>query len=72
MQLHFYEPLASFRAGNTKPGFGKKLLEALGHGAAMLQSLLLGLVTIRPLLLLATFAIMFWRRKTQRKIVHAS
>lgn len=66
INLNFYEPLPGFKPANESPSFISRVGDALADGAGILRTIILGLITIWPLLLLAFIATLFWRRRKPR------
>lgn len=69
INLNFYEPLPGFKPTNEFPSFLTNVLEALANGASILKTIILGLVTIWPLLLLILIGQLVWRNRNGRKII---
>jgi hypothetical protein len=69
VQLTFYEILNPSASDNKSPGFGTRVLNALGNGMDWLGELLVVLLTLWPLWLLAAALIWGFRRwKTKSKV----
>jgi hypothetical protein len=69
IQLSFYEPLAGFKPGNDIPSFFTKAAEAFKTGADFIKNLMLGLITIWPLLIIGFAGLYLWRRYKPVKII---
>ena len=68
IQLTFYEIVNASAQQNTTPGFGARVLNALGNGMDWLGELLVVLLTLWPLWLLAAvllYVFKRWRTKTK-------
>lgn len=70
LTLELYETVEYRSTGPTvKRGFGSKFLDSLAFGGQMVQDILLGLVSIWPLLILGVFVffgVRRWRKRKQR------
>ena len=71
INLSFYEPTIGFVPTNTDPSFFTQAATAFKSGAEFIKSLLLGMISIWPLLLLAFIGLYFWRRGKPVKIIQA-
>ena len=69
INLTYYEPTPGITPPNTNPGFAARVIEAFKTGADIIKTLVLGLITIWPLLLIIFVAVWIWRRTTAVKIV---
>jgi hypothetical protein len=69
INLTFYEPLDGFNPSNDTPSFITKAGEAFKTGAEFIKDLLLGAITIWPLLIIGITGIYLWRRKKAVKII---
>lgn len=69
IQLTFYEPLAGFKPGNDSPTFFTSAATAFKTGADFIKNLVLGLITIWPLLILGFIGMYLWRRNKPVKII---
>ncbi len=69
INLTFYEPLEGFKPGNETPSFFTKAAEAFKTGATFIKYLVLGLITIWPLLIIGFAGMYLWRRNKPSKII---
>ena len=69
VNLTFYQPLDGYQPANKYPSFLTKLSTAFKNGMAWVSNLLVGLVSIWPLLLIV-FAIYFgWKKMRPAKVI---
>ncbi len=69
INLTFYEPLPGFKPVDTTPSFFANAAEGFKTGADVLKNIVLGLITIWPLLIIGFVAVFVWRRNRATHII---
>jgi hypothetical protein len=69
INLTIYEPLPGFKAVDTTPSFFASAAEGFNTGADFLKNIILGLITIWPLLIIGFVAAFVWRRNRVTQII---
>ncbi len=64
INLTFYQPLPGFVPTNNTPGFLSRTTEAFKNGFNFIAELIIGLISIWPLVLLIFVAWFLWKRRT--------
>jgi hypothetical protein len=62
INLTYYQPATGYIAGNGTPGFWSKAGNAFKDGAAWVSTVLVGIVSVWPLILVAVMIYFGWRR----------
>jgi Domain of unknown function (DUF4349) len=68
IHLTYYQVFDAKAATGAAPGFGDKLGQAMMYGVNIIKSLVLGMVTIWPLLLIAAIAWFFYKRSKRQTV----
>lgn len=68
IQLTFFQPLEGFKPGDSNPTFISRIAEAFKSGGSWIIDILIGLVTLWPLLLLIPVGIYIIRKAFPHKI----
>ena len=69
INLTFYEPLPGFEPVNTAPSFFTSAAEGFKTGADFLKNIILGLITIWPLLIIGFGAAYVWKRNKPAVVI---
>lgn len=69
INLIFYEPLLVFKPENENPSFFTSAAEGFKTGADFIKNLVLGLITIWPLILIGFIGMFLWRRNKSVKYI---
>ncbi|MFZ4771691.1 MAG: DUF4349 domain-containing protein, partial [Ferruginibacter sp.] len=67
INLIFYEPLLGFNPENENPSFFTSAAEGFKTGADFIKNIVLGLITIWPLILIGIIGMILWRRNKSVK-----
>jgi hypothetical protein len=68
INIHYYQPLAIVPGEDTTPGIGRRILTAATTGAAWLGDVLIGIVSIWPMMLVGLLLFYFIRRKIAQSV----
>lgn len=68
IQLTFYQPLDGFTPGNSSPSFITRIVEAFATGGKTLADILVGFVSLWPMIAIIALVIFFARRYSTPKI----
>ena len=68
IHLTFYQPLEGFNSGDTSPSFLNRISDAFKTGAVWLGNILVGLISIWPLILVVALGVFLFKKFTTVKI----
>ncbi len=71
IHLTFYEPLPGYQPTDSNPSFFTRAADAFAEGTQFIKSLLLGLITIWPILIVGTVLFHLFKRKKPGKMITA-